>query len=148
MSAPATAFSRILSLPGEDLGATASTWPILSEQRLRFRYPLNLNVRFRSLSETPIFSGVGRAVNLSSGGVLVVSQQVVSPHEFRIGARVEMSIEWPSLLDGRIPLQLLAVGRVVRRRVSDFAATFVRHEFRTRISSPPRERSDSDIAKT
>jgi hypothetical protein len=44
---------------------------------------------------------------------------------------VEMSFEWPALLDGRIPLQLFAVGLVVRRRTSDFAATFERYQFRT-----------------
>ena len=30
------------------------------------------------------------------------------------GVRIELSIEWPSLLDGRVPLQVVTVGRVVR----------------------------------
>jgi hypothetical protein len=110
-----------------------------AERRLKFRYPLDLNVRFRPLSG-PIFSGAGRAVNVSSGGVLivsepVVSEQVVSPHVIGVGARVEMSIEWPSLLDGRIPLQLFAVARVVRYRTSNFAAVFEWHQFRTARSA-------------
>jgi len=71
------------------------------------------------------------AVNLSSGGILVASQQHVVD-----GALVEMSIEWPFVLNGRIPLQLMTVGRVLRRGTSRFAATFERYEFRTvRISS-------------
>jgi hypothetical protein len=95
---------------------------------------LDLGVRFRPLSGS-LASGTGRAVNVSSGGVLVVFQQVVSPHEIGVGAWMEMSIEWPSLLDGRIPLQLFAVGRVVRQRTSIFAASFERYQFRTMASS-------------
>jgi hypothetical protein len=43
------------------------------------------------------------------------------------------------LLDGRIPLQLFAVGVVLRRGASDFAATFQRYQFRTmrRSKQPP-----------
>lgn len=63
---------------------------------------------------------------MSSGGVLVASQ-----HPIIVGALVELSIEWPSLLDGRIPLQLIAIGRVLRGGTSHFAASFDRHEFRT-----------------
>ena len=68
---------------------------------------------------------------MSSGGVLVVTEHVVSQRDIRAGAKVEMSFEWPALLDGRIPLQLFAVGLVVRRRTSDFAAAFERYQFRT-----------------
>ncbi len=41
-----------------------------------------------------------------------------------------MNIEWPLLLHGRVPLQLFAVGRVLRRDLLHFAASFERHEFR------------------
>jgi hypothetical protein len=50
---------------------------------------------------------------------------------------MEMSMEWPSLLDGRVPLQLFAVGRVLRRGSSYFAAAFERYEFRTVSSNQP-----------
>jgi hypothetical protein len=91
---------------------------------------VELSVHFHSVSQTSPFSGVGRVVNASSGGVLVVSQDKV-----RLGAQVEMTLEWPFLLDGRIPLQLFAVGRVLRRGASDFVATIERYEFRTMRSS-------------
>jgi hypothetical protein len=118
----ATSFASILS-------------PIPAERRSKFRYPLDLGVRFRSVSEKFPFSGAGRAINVSSGGILVLSKQV-SQHEIRLGIRLEMSIEWPSLLEGRIPLQLLAVGRILRRGTSSFAASFVRYEFRTMAFKP------------
>lgn len=111
-------------------GALVATRSLRSERRSKFRFPLDLSVRFRPLTGS-LFSGAGRAVNVSSGGVLVVTKRVVSPKEISVGALVEMSIEWPSLLDGKIPLQLFAVGCVVRRRTFDFAAAFERYQFRT-----------------
>ena len=131
-------FARVLQFPGEQRSSLLATWPIPAERRLKFRYPLDLSVRFRSLApKGSAFSGEGKAVNLSSGGILVASR-----HQIVLGTLLEMSMEWPSLIDGRIPLQLVAVGRVLReeksRGASHFAATIERHEFRTmRISTPP-----------
>jgi hypothetical protein len=105
-----------------------------AERRFKSRYPLDLNVRFRCLSGS-FFSGMGQTVNLSSGGILVVSREPVSQHEMSVGALLEMRIEWPSMLDGKVPLQLIAVGRVVRRRAAGFAATFEQYKFRTASAS-------------
>jgi hypothetical protein len=137
--------SRIFSFQGEPHGAIAANRPILAERRSKVRYPLDLSVRFRSISGS-LFSGAGRTVNVSSGGVLVVSPHIVSRHEISVGVQVEMSIEWPSLLDGRIPLQLFAVGWVVRRGAVDFATSFERYQFRTmKRSSQPPVRSGGDV---
>jgi hypothetical protein len=134
-------FAKIVSVLGEHPGAIVSNPPIPAERRLRFRYPLALSVRFRFLSGSSNFSGAGRTVNVSSSGVLVVSQHLISQQEIGVPARVEMRIEWPSLLDGRIPLQLFAVGIVLRRGASDFAAAFERYQFRTMRSSSRRPAS-------
>ncbi|HTC56278.1 MAG TPA: PilZ domain-containing protein [Candidatus Sulfotelmatobacter sp.] len=101
-----------------------------AERRFKSRYPMDLNVRFRCLSGS-FFSGEGQALNLSSGGILVASPKPVTKDEITVGALLEMRIEWPSLLDGKVPLQLIAVGRVVRRRAAGFAATFEQYKFRT-----------------
>ena len=63
---------------------------------------------------------------MSSGGVLVAYQDQV-----RTGARMELNIEWPSLLDGEVPLQLVAMGKVVRCEASSFAMALGRYQFRT-----------------
>jgi len=130
-------FGKIVSVLGEHHGAIVSDRPNPTERRSRFCYPLNLSVRFRFLSGKSNFSAAGRTLNLSSSGVLVVSQQLISQPEISVPARVEMSIEWPSLLEGRVPLQLFAIGIV--GGASDFAATFERYQFRTTRSSkqPP-----------
>src|SRR5665213_735403 len=121
------ASARVIEFPGEPAGhAVAAHSPVRSERRIKFRYPLDLTVRFRCYTTGSLVSGEGFAVNLSSGGVLVAS-----PHQMDEGALVEMSIEWPLLLDGRTPLQLIAIGRVMRHGIRHFAAAFERYEFRT-----------------
>ena len=93
---------------------------------MKLRYPLDLTVRYRCRSVGPLLLGEGLAVNISSGGVLVASQ-----HEMSVGAAVDLSIEWPALLDGRTPLQLMAFGRVLRSGDGHFVASVEKHEFRT-----------------
>jgi PilZ domain len=122
-------------VPSQPRRAIAASQNIPTERRLKFRFPLPLGVRFRPLKGRLPY-GAGRAINVSSGGILVVVEQVVPEqvilrHEITVGALVEMSVEWPSLLDGRVPLQLFALARVVRHRSSDFAAVFEKYQFRT-----------------
>jgi hypothetical protein len=109
----------------QDRGTGSPLQLIAMERRLKVRYPLVLSVRYRTLGRE-FYSGVGQAVNLSSGGALVDSQQ-----ELGMGAELEVRMDWPSLLDGYIPLQLVAVGWVVRCEASSFAVRFRRHQFRT-----------------
>ena len=145
MSTLMTALGKILTFKEELPGGTGSYLPILVERRSKSRYPMDLSVRFR-FGFTGFLSGQGRTVNLSAGGLLVASRDVVLHDEITTGALLEISIEWPALLDGRIPLQLFAVGRVVRRGAIDFAATFDRYEFRTmRSLSLPRARLGVDV---
>jgi hypothetical protein len=131
MPASTMTSAGIIELPAEqrDL-ASDPPWSAGSERRIKFRYPLDLTVRYRCCSVEPLLFGEGLAVNISSGGVLVASQ-----HQMSVGALVELSIEWPLLLDGRIPLQLMAFGRVLRSGDCHFAASVERHEFRTMKSS-------------
>src|ERR1700733_2563646 len=105
----------------------APNWPVALERRSKVRFPLHLTVIFRLRKS--LVAGVGRAVDLSSSGVLVTLD--VRQPRIRVGASVEMSIEWPSRLDGRIPLQLLAVGHVIRVGTFDFAATLEQYDFHT-----------------
>jgi len=71
-------------------------------------------------------SGMGQTLNMSSGGLLIASHQ-----RAELGSRIELNIEWPSMLDGQIPLQLVAVGKVVRILESGFAMAFTQYQFRT-----------------
>ncbi len=64
-------------------------------------------------------------MNLSSSGALITSQQAIS-----LGAQIELFVDWPILLDGTTPLQLVAGGRVVRADANFFALSFERYELR------------------
>jgi hypothetical protein len=130
MAIPMTSFAGVLANLEDDRARIVSDRPFPDERRSKIRYPLDLNVRFRFLSGLSGFSGVGHTINLSSSGILVFSKHIAL-HEISAGAGLKMTIEWPFLLDDRIPLQLFAVGRMLRRGSSTFAATFDRHQFRT-----------------
>jgi PilZ domain len=95
------------------------------ERRSNARYPLGLTARYGKLGQK-LLTGVGQAVNVSSGGVLVFSR-----HELSLGEQVELRIEWPSPLEGWIPLQLVILGKVVRCGALSFAVLFRHHQFRT-----------------
>jgi hypothetical protein len=99
--------------------------PIGMERRTKTRYPLVLNVRYRSV-DRKVHDGEGQVVNMSSGGVFIVSS-----HQLPVGVDLEVCMEWPPLLDGCVHLQLVALGRVVRCGKSSFALAFRRHQFRT-----------------
>src|SRR5580700_7652971 len=72
-------------------------------------------------------SGVGKTLDISSRGVLFETEQHLRP-----GKRVEVSVNWPALLDGGCPLKFVAVGRIVRSEEKCAAMKVEQHEFRTR----------------
>jgi hypothetical protein len=96
-----------------------------ADRRLKVRYPLDLPVSYRTLGRSTL-SGEGRALNISSAGMLVARSR-----ELSVGSQVELRIEWPFLLEGRIGLQLVALGTVVRSGPAQFAVLFSQHQFRT-----------------
>ncbi|HUJ48612.1 MAG TPA: PilZ domain-containing protein [Bryobacteraceae bacterium] len=95
------------------------------ERRTKARYPLELTVHYQTLGAQPI-RGAGRTLNVSSSGALIAAE-----HDFDAGARLKITIEWPTLLDGVTPLQLVTTGRVVRHRASNFGVAFDWYQFRT-----------------
>jgi len=101
------------------------------ERRFKARYPLELNVRYQTFGKSGVVSGEGRTINFSSSGVLVASSIKVSD-----GVRLRLTIEWPSLLNGTTPLQLVTFGRVVRSDESTFAVALEHYQFRTMKRKP------------
>ena len=99
--------------------------PIVMERRSKIRYPLVLNVRYRTLG-WQVRSGEGQVRNMSSRGVFIVSSQPLA-----VGAEAEVCVERP-LLDGCVHLQLVALGRVVRCSDSSFALCLSRHQLKER----------------
>jgi hypothetical protein len=103
------------------------------ERRSNTRYPVELNVRYRTLANGRPVLGMGRTLNASSRGLLIASgQQIV-----HYGSLLQVSLEWPLLLDGTTPLQLIAVCRVIRCQPAGFAVRLQRYQFRTQKPGLP-----------
>jgi len=96
------------------------------ERRSKMRYPLELNVRYQTLETRAPTGGSGQTVNMSSSGLLVAGQAELSE-----GTRLRVTVEWPSLLNGNTPLQLVTIASVVRCTESSFAVAFENYQFRT-----------------
>ena len=109
------------------------------ERRAGTRFALNLNVSYNVVDRRAIVrTGSGRTIDLSSSGLSFTTGQPPLP-----GQKLEMSIDWPVLLDGAIRLQLVMSGIVVRTTNAATALRINRHEFRTRRAGlkarPPAE---------
>lgn len=98
----------------------------IAERRSRVRFPLVMRVRYRTFERGSLRSGEGWVVNMSGSSILVSAE-----HAVNIGKRMELNLEWPCLLHGRIPLRFVAAGQVVRCDASSFAVKLVGHQFRT-----------------
>jgi hypothetical protein len=97
-----------------------------NERRVKSRYPLALNVRYQTMEPEGLVSGVGQTVNLSSNGMHVACSSNVPE-----GTRVRTYVEWPTLLNGTTPLQLITVGTVVRRTALGISIAFESYQFKT-----------------
>jgi len=65
-------------------------------------------------------------VNMSSSGMLLACAI-----EIPVGTRLKTFVEWPSLLNGTTPLQLITVGTVVRCTQIGVSILFDSYQFRT-----------------
>jgi hypothetical protein len=96
------------------------------ERRMKSRYPLELNVRYQILGAGGAATGSGQTINISSSGMLLACASSIAE-----GTRLKAFVEWPSLLNGTTPLQLIMVGTVVRRTPIGVSMVFESYQFRT-----------------
>ena len=99
------------------------------ERRSKARFPLRLGVRYRTLSGAPAQGGTGRTVNMSSCGLLIAPEAEAA---IRTGARLQLTVEWPFLLHGSTPLQLIVYCRVTRCQPEEFAVEMDQYQFKTK----------------
>src|ERR1700678_3045177 len=97
-----------------------------NERRVKSRYPLELNVRYQALGVITPVAGVGQTLNMSSSGMLLACASSIPE-----GTRLKIFVEWPSLLNGTTPLQLITVGTVVRCTQIGVSIVFDSYQFRT-----------------
>ena len=97
-----------------------------NERRVKSRYPLELKVRYQTMGAAGPGAGAGQTLNISSSGMLLACASNIPE-----GTRLKLFVEWPSLLNGTTPLQLITVGTVVRCTQIGISIAFDSYQFRT-----------------
>ena len=102
-----------------------------SDRRLDRRYPVSLELFYRTTKNKQV--GVGRTINMSSGGLCFGNAEALIP-----GTKLEVALEWPFPLNGTCPLKMCISGRVLWNDKRRTAIKILRYEFRTRRQNIPR----------
>jgi hypothetical protein len=77
--------------------------------------------------------GSATTVDIGTGGVLLKTGKTL-----RCGQPIEVLINWPVLLEERLPLRLVVFGKVLRSNGAGTAVGIMRYEFRIRARSVAR----------
>ena len=97
------------------------------DRRQKRRFRIEQDVRYKMLyGQRVVETGAGKTTNISSGGVCFTTANMLS-----IGIPVELSMNWPVLLNQNCPLKLMIYGCVVRSNDKGSAIMIERYEFRT-----------------
>ena len=100
------------------------------ERRSKRRFQIDQEVKYKMLYGQRIAeTGVGRTMNISSGGVWFSTESMLTS-----GMPVELSMNWPVLLNDSFPMKLMIYGCVVRSNEKGAAVAIERYEFRTQGS--------------
>ena len=100
------------------------------ERRIKRRFQIDQEVKYKMLYGQRIAeTGVGRTVNISSGGVWFSTESMLTS-----GMPVELTMNWPVLLNDSCPMKLMIYGCVVRSNEKGAAVAIERYEFRTQGS--------------
>ena len=99
----------------------------LVDRRNKRRYGIHLDLRWRLVRRRNVVdAGTGQTIDFSSRGILFRAGR-----QLTVGYSIELSIQWPALLDKIAPMQLVVSGRIVRVSGSEAAIEMRQHEFRT-----------------
>ena len=123
----AQAFGERRCVVGKTLEDEVQTWNTKRERRVRRWFHIEQNVSYKMLYGLGIGeSGVGKTVKISSGGVCFTTENMLTR-----GMPVELSMNWPALLNGFCPMKLMIYGCVIRSTDKSAALAIERYEFRT-----------------
>ena len=102
------------------------------DRRSSNRMPITREVRYRVLGgkQRVKQAGCGKTLNMSSRGVLFTTESTLTE-----GEQIELAVSWPALLNGVLPLKLVAQGRLVRIEEKQAAIAIEKYEFKTCGSS-------------
>lgn len=105
------------------------------DRRSKKRFDIHQPVRYKmSHGQRLAATGVGKTVNVSSGGVWITTENRLAP-----GWPIELSMNWPVLLHDACPMKLMIYGFVIRSSERTAAISIQRYEFRTQGSRTSQE---------
>jgi len=114
----------------------------VDDRRAKRRFAIHRELRYKLLDGATIVAyGTGETLDMASGGVSFTTGQ-----QLTLGAFIELSINWPALLEGTTPMRLVVYGRVLRNEYGSAVCTVDKYEFRTRaktVDSRPPVHNDS-----
>ena len=85
-------------------------WPGSIDRRRSRRFAIEAEVSWRQRAgRSTALAGKGTIVNISSSGILFMSDP-----KPEVGEQLQLSVDWPVILDGSTPLKLVIRGKVVR----------------------------------
>jgi hypothetical protein len=114
--APREAISAIASQYNTQPGVAAFS---RIERRNGVRVPLSCAMWYETSSMTHKRREEGRVIDISSSGVAFTTES-----SLRRNMRVALHIQWPVRLDGEVPVELFASGKVVRTEQSRTALQY------------------------
>src|SRR4051812_30374631 len=98
-----------------------------NERRSKFRFDMHRDLRYKITGDgMPATAGGGQTINMCSEGVAFAAE-----HALQSGAFVELSINWPVLLDDSCPMRPIVFGRVLRTKGNMVITSIDKYEFRT-----------------
>jgi hypothetical protein len=99
------------------------------DRRASARLPIERDVRYKLLGKGSFGTqtGEGKTLNISSAGALFTTQTELPEKQL-----IELAVNWPARLNGRLPLSLVIRGRVVRSHETQAAIEIEQYDFKTR----------------
>jgi hypothetical protein len=113
----------------------------VGERRANRRFPIAQDIRYKMVYGQRIAeTGTGRTVNISSGGVWLTTENLLTA-----GMPVELAMNWPVLLHDSCPMKLMIYGCVIRSSEKGAAVSIERHEFRTQGRAFAQQRATGHV---
>jgi len=109
------------------------------DRRRKGWYPLRLKLTFSAVT-SPMCSGGGETLHISSKELLFTTNE-----SFAIGQCLQVSLDWPALLENRIPLRLVVSGQILRSDDGQAAMTIDKYQFRIRGIEPSAATASEDV---
>src|SRR5260370_17167971 len=94
------------------------------DRRAKRRFPMEREVRYKALYNPQVAqTGTGKSLNISSKGIWFTTEDFLTT-----GIQVELSMDWPALLNDSCPMKLIIYGYLLPTINHAAAAAIAPHD--------------------